>query len=178
MKVQITIEGMSQYSPSINPSYQNSACGPTTIYVILNYFLKGRNVQTVNELYEILGGTKIGLFQWRLIKNLKKYLGSQWIVERCTLKEALHQLESKKPVAMKFDQYFTFQWKSEPTFKYHWVPLIGYEIINDRLYLIVHDNGGKHRESEIRKIPYGPNYKVVSFVKIEPLHIERSCLER
>lgn len=167
MKVQIDIEGMSQYNESIHPMYRNSACGPTTIYVILKYLL-GTCPQNVNELYKILGGTKIGLFKWRLIKRLKKYLGPSWNVESCTFKEALHQLDQGFPVAMKFDQYFTFQWRAKPTFKYHWVPLIGYEIINEKLFLIIHDNGGKDRESQIRKIPYDINFKVLSFVKIEP----------
>ncbi len=71
---------------------------------------------------------------------------------------------------MKFDQYFTFQWftKKKPAYKYHWVPLIGYEIKNDDLYLIFHDNGGRGRESEIRSIRYDDNRHVLSFVKIEP----------
>lgn len=168
MKVLIDIEGMSQYSDEVHPAYRNSACGPTTIYVILNYLLEKQAPQNINKLYELLGGTKIGLFRWRLIKNLRKYLGSNWIVKRCTLKEALKEIDEGRPVAMKFDQYFTFQWSEKPTYKYHWVPLIGYEIEKDALYLIIHDNGGKNRKSEIKKIPYGNNYKVLSYVKITP----------
>lgn len=176
MKIQINLEGMSQYSEEVHPAYRNSACGPTTVYVILNYLFGKEAAQNVNALYELLGGTKIGLFEWRLIKNLQKYLGSNWIVQRCTLKEALRQIDEGRPVAMKFDKYFTFQWKAKPTFHYHWVPLIGYEIKEDELFLIIHDNGGRNRESQIRKVPYGKNYKVLRFVKIEPkgyTHIKR-----
>lgn len=69
---------------------------------------------------------------------------------------------------MKFDKHFTGQWRAKPTFKYHWVPLIGYEIKDNELYLIVHDNGGRNRESQIRTVRYAGNDKVLSFVKIEP----------
>lgn len=169
MRVILQIEGMSQYSNEVDPPLRNSACGPTTVYVILNYLQSGKQfVENVNELYRLLGGTKIGLFKWRLIKNLKRYLGPKWSIENCTLKEALQQLDDGNPVAMKFDKYFTLQWKANPTFKYHWVPLIGYEIKNNELFLIVHDNGGRKRESHIRTVGYANNYKVLSFVKIEP----------
>lgn len=168
MKVLLPVVGLSQYSNEIHPAFQNSACGPTTVYVILNYLFGTDPSRDVNKLYNLLGGTKLGLFRWRLIKKLQKYLGSTWSVKRCSLKEALGQLDRGMPVAMKFDQYFTFKWRDKPTFQYHWVPLIGYEILNDELFLYVHDNGGRNRESQIRKIPYAKNYKVLSFVKIAP----------
>lgn len=167
MKVLLPIEGISQYSKEVNPRYRNSACGPATVHVILNYLFGPDANRNVNTLYKLLGGTKIGLFQWRLIKHLQTYLGPKWIVQSCSLKEALQQIDKKIPVAMKFDQYFSFQWREKPTFPYHWVPLIGYEIEKDELFLYVHDNGGRNRESQIRKIPYAKNYKVLSFVKIE-----------
>ncbi|KGR78201.1 C39 family peptidase [Ureibacillus manganicus] len=168
MKVQLNIAGFSQYDSTILQKYQSSACGPTTIYVILRYLLKNSSeLKNINELYNILGGTKIGLFKWRLIKRLRKLLGSNWNVSECSLQEALHQIDIGRPVALKFDQYFSFQWRSKHTFKYHWVPLIGYEWKNDELFLIVHDNGSRTRKSQIRKVPYSVNIKVLSFVKIE-----------
>lgn len=169
MRVLLQVKGMSQYSNEIDQQLRNSACGPTTVYVILNYSLNDQQFsENVNGLYKLLGGTKIGLFKWRLIKNLQSYLGPKWRVADCTLKEALQQLDKGNPVAMKFDKYFTWQWNAKPTFKYHWVPLIGYEIKDDELYLIVHDNGGRNRESQIRTVRYADNEKVLSYVKIEP----------
>ncbi len=169
MNVQLNVTGLSQYDDTIHPKYQSSACGPTTVFVILRYLLKDSSLlKNVNELYRILGGTKIGLFKWRLIKRLQRLLGSSWNVSECTLHEALEQIDEGRPVALKFDKYFSFQWKSKPAFKYHWVPLIGYEIKNDELFLILHDNGWKNRDSQIRKVRYADNYKVLSYVKIEP----------
>ena len=172
MKVLLNVNGMSQYGEAVHPKFRNSACGPTTVYVILNYLCKDHITakKDVNELYELLGGTKIGLFKWRFIKNLRTQLGPNFLIEECDLSEAITQLKHGNPVAMKFDQYFTFQWftKKKPAYKYHWVPLIGYEIKDDGLYLIIHDNGGRYRESEIRSIRYDDSRHVLSFVKIEP----------
>ncbi len=70
---------------------------------------------------------------------------------------------------MRFDRYFSLQWRDKKsTFAYHWVPLIGYEIKNDKLWLIFHDNGGPHRDSQIRQALYKDNEKVLSFVKMVP----------
>ncbi|KGR91625.1 hypothetical protein CD30_04780 [Ureibacillus massiliensis 4400831 = CIP 108448 = CCUG 49529] len=169
MKTQLNVKGISQFSNIIDQKYQSSACGPTTIHVILNYMMnKSARIPTINALYQSLGCTKIGLFKWRLIKNLQRYLGPLWNVSSCSLYEALNQIDLGRPVALKFDKYFSFQWNAKPAFKYHWVPLIGYEFLNDELFFIIHDNGGKYRDSQIRKVRYADNEKVTSFVKIEP----------
>lgn len=172
MRVLLNVNGMSQYGEMIRPEFRNSACGPTTAHVILNYLCAHNEVakKDINELYEILGSTKIGLFKWRLIKNLRAQLGENFLIEECDISVAITQLKHGNPVAMKFDQYFTFQWltKRKPLYKYHWVPLIGYEIKDEELYLIIHDNGGKNRESQVHSIKYDDNRHVLSFVKIEP----------
>ncbi len=41
MKVLLNVNGMSQYGEAVRPSFRNSACGPTTVYVILNYLCEG-----------------------------------------------------------------------------------------------------------------------------------------
>ena len=171
LRVLLNVHGMSQYSSAVRADYQNSACGPTTAHVILNYLNKDEATPTkdINELYTFLGSTKIGLFKWRMIRNLRRLLGEKWCIEECTLTEAIQQLRAGNPVAVKFDAYFTGQFfsKKKPMFDYHWVPLIGYEIKNNELYLIIHDNGGRHRDSQIRSFNYDDNRKVLSFVKIE-----------
>jgi hypothetical protein len=166
MKQYLPIHGISQYEAFIAPKYRNSACGPTTIHVILHYY--SPTAPSVNELYELLGGTKIGLFKWRLIHNLRKLLPT-WKIRNCTLKEALQEIDAGRPVAMRFDRYFSLQWfNKKSTFVYHWVPLIGYEVQDGELLLIFHDNGGKNRASQIRTALFQNNEKVLSFVKIAP----------
>ena len=127
MRQQLGLLGKSQYDASIAANYRNSACGPTTIHVMLNY-LKG-SAPSINELYKQLGSTKIGLFKWRLIRNLRR-LYTSWDVRTCSL------------------------------------PLIGYDIRDDQLWLIFHDNGTANRDSIIRQALYQHNEKVLSFVKV------------
>lgn len=166
MHYQLPLQGKSQYEASISPNYRNSACGPTTVHVILQYL--GVTSPSINQLYEVLGSTKIGLFKWCLIHNLRK-LFPTWDIRTCTLKEAMREIDAGRPVAMRFDRYFSFQWRDKkPAYAYHWVPLIGYEIQQDELSLIFHDNGGRNRESEIRIVSYKDHVKVLSFVKITP----------
>lgn len=172
MRVLLNVNGMSQYSETINTKYQPSACGPTTAHVILKHHDASHPLaqQDINALYKMLGGTKIGLFKWRMIRNLRKALGNNYQVAECTISEAIEQLRLGNPVAMKFDQYTTLQLfnKKKPLYKYHWVPLIGYEIKDDCLNLIIHDNGGRNRPSKVRSFCYDDNRHVLSFVKIEP----------
>ena len=170
VKVLLNIKGQSQYSEHVLPKYRKSACGPTTVRVLLNYICPNEPVaqKDVNELYNLLGSTKIGLFKWRLIRNLQKLLGAEWKVSDCTINEALSELRNGRPVAMKFDKYFTFNFSAKPLFNYHWVPLIGYEIRASKLYLIIHDNGGRNRESAVRDVLYEDNREVLRFVKIAP----------
>ncbi|MFJ7738096.1 C39 family peptidase [Lysinibacillus sp. NPDC097287] len=166
MRYQLPLQGKSQYGSSILPNYRNSACGPTTVHVILQYL--GIATPTVNDLYEALGCTKIGLFRWRLIHNLRKLLPT-WDIRACSLKVAMQEIDAGRPVAIRFDRYFSLQWRDKKSaYAYHWVPLIGYEIHNGTLSLIFHDNGGRNRDSEIRITDYKDNEKVLSFVKIAP----------
>src|SRR5690606_15846814 len=136
MRVLLIVNGRSQYSSYILPEYHISACGPTTAHVILNYLCEDETIRTkdVNELYKFLGRTKIGLFKWRMIRNLRRLLGDDCCIEECTLTQAIEQLRLGNPVAMKFDVYFIGQVSKSytPRYKYHWVPLIGYEIKEDR----------------------------------------------
>lgn len=168
MKIQLPVQGYSQYDSSIQPEYQASACGPVTAYVLLNYLFPNANSYQPNDLYEKLGSTKIGLFTHRFVRNMLKLLGADWHIERCSLHNALDELKNGRPVALKFDKYFSLHWNKKYTFAYHWVPLIGYELVNDELFLIIHDNGGRNRESRIRKVSYAENAPILTFVKVAP----------
>lgn len=168
MKIQLHVQGHSQYDSSIQTNFQASACGPVTAYVLLNYLFPNACPYQPNELYERLGGTRIGLFTHRFVRNLRKLLGPNWKVEKCTLQTALEELKKGRPVALKFDKYFSFHWRRKFTFAYHWVPLIGYELIDDELFLIIHDNGGRHRASQIRKIRFSDDAPILTFVQVTP----------
>ena len=95
MRCQLPLQGKSQYDTSISPNYRNSACGPTTVHVILQYL--GISTPSVNQLYEMLGSTKIGLFRWRFIRNLRKLLTHTGTFEHVRYKKLCRKL---MPVAL------------------------------------------------------------------------------
>jgi len=168
MRVQLDVKGYSQYDNSIKSLYQPSACGPVTALTILMYWMPTSCTYDVNHLYRLLGSTRIGLFTWRLKKNLRKILGQAWEVNTCTLEQAKKELLAGRPVACKFDRYFTLHWLGSYEFAYHWVPLIGFEENENGLTLILHDNGGRNRESRIREVSYEKNQDILTFVSIKP----------
>ncbi len=172
MRIQLPVEGQSQYAPSVHDKYQNSACGPTTAYVLLNYLLPDKQ-KSINQLYKLLGCTRIGLFSHRMIRNLKKILGPTFDVRTCSLNDALKEIEAGRPVIMKFDRYFSLHFSFKGDFNYHWVPLIGFEKTTDDVLLIIHDNGARNRNSMIREISYQKNRKILRFIKITPISLHQ-----
>lgn len=166
MRKTIPLKKKSQFDPDIKPSYRNSACGPVTAYTILNYYFPNQ-YNSVNQLYKQLGGTPIGLFTHRFVRNLANILGDEWIVDICSLEEAKKQIDLGHPVAVKFDKWFSWKWRGRFSYDYHWVPLVGYEENDKGIQLLVHDNGGKNRASRLRSIPYELNKDIITFVKID-----------
>lgn len=168
MKTIIPFEGKSQYADAIDAKKQGSACGPVTVAAILKHHEKidiG-----INQLYRLLGTTRIGLFTWRLLKNFRRAGTESYKVAKArSLEEVKEELQSGRPLAMKFDRYFTFHWFSKPAYHYHWVPLIGFEEKPDDLILYFHDNGKRNRPSKIRTVSYKANRKVLTFIKIVPI---------
>ncbi len=168
MKIQLDINGKSQFSQDILPAYQPSACGPVTAFLLLQYHFPYSCPFDTNELYKLLGSTKIGLLKWRFVRNMRKLLGAGWNISSCGIEEVKKQLLEGRPVAAKFDKWFTLKWRGSFEFDYHWVPVIGFEVVDGELFLIIHDNGGRNRQSQIRHVSYNKNHSILSFVKIEP----------
>lgn len=168
MKKLLNVNGKSQYDEDINKSFRASACGPVTARVLMDQISLDTCPYDVNELYVLLGGTKIGLIKGRFIRNMRKILGPDWTVAECSIEEVKWQIDSGRPVAAKFDKWFNFRWRGSYEFDYHWVPVIGYEEKDGDIELIIHDNGGRNRPSQVRHVSYQRNKPVVSFVKIEP----------
>ncbi|WP_438312382.1 C39 family peptidase [Sporosarcina sp. FA9] len=170
MKILLDVQGKSQYDTDINESFRPSACGPVTARVLMDYIItQDPYTYDVNELYKLLGSTKIGLFKYRYIQNMRRILSTGWIVAECEIDEVIKQIKEGRPVAAKFDKWFTFRWRGQYEFNYHWVPIIGFELVDKEVQLIIHDNGGRNRESRIRHISYNKNKSILSFVKIEPI---------
>ncbi len=159
-------KGKSQFDHDINSEYRSSACGPVTAYTLLNHISAYKTLLTVNELYIALGCTRLGLSSYRLIHNLRKVLGSDWLVKRINIEAVKELLTAGIPVAAKFDKWTTCHWFGKYEFNYHWVPVVGYEEVDGELYLLIHDNGNSTRNSEVRRVSYTANKSILSFVKV------------
>ena len=166
MKIMLDVNGESQYGPHIHEPYRNSACGPVTASVLMKHH--GHSQHTANDFYKRLGTTRIGLSKRNFIKNLQRLLGNVWNVEEIEIDDVKKELCAGRPVAAKFDRYFSFKWFSTYEFSYHWVPVIGFEEAIDGLYLYIHDNGGRNRPSRVRKISYKRNAPILSFIRVSP----------
>ncbi|MDW0117556.1 hypothetical protein QTL97_11460 [Sporosarcina thermotolerans] len=160
-------QGKSQYDNDIDVRFRPSACGPVTAYTILRYHKNETTNDSIDHLYRLLGGTKIGLFKWRFVRRLRKLLGPEWIVVDCGIEGLKKEIDEGRPVAAKFDKWFSFHWFGKFVFDYHWVPVIGFKETANGIMLIVHDNGGRNRDSRVREIAYESHKDILSFVKIE-----------
>lgn len=158
--------GKSQYDHDINERFRPSACGPVTAYTILRYHEHDLAKSCVDDIYRLLGGMKIGLFKWRFVWRLRRLLGPEWTIENCGLEELKKEIEAGRPVAAKFDKWFSFHWFGKYVFDYHWVPVVGFKETENGIILLVHDNGGRNRDSQMREIAYEPNQAILSFIKI------------
>lgn len=169
MRKQLNIEGISQYDDTISEALRSSACGPVTARILMNQFSPDACPYGINELFKLLGGTKIGLLKRRFIRNMRKILGANWLVDECKLEEVKLQIDEGRVVAAKFDKWLNFRWFGQFEFDYHWVPVIGYEKIDNDIILFIHDNGSRNQASQVRKVSFRQNRPILSFVKIEPL---------
>lgn len=168
LKIILPFNGMSQYDHGIDSQKRSSACGPVTAASIFRFYEK--DVFDINEVYRLLGTTPIGLFTWRLLRNFRKIAGSRYQLERTrSISEVKQELMAGRPLAMKFDRYFTFHWFSKPMYNYHWVPLVGFEDKDGDVILYFHDNGKRNRPSKLRTVSYRDQHSVLRFVKIIPL---------
>ncbi|MFC7366052.1 MULTISPECIES: C39 family peptidase [Bhargavaea] len=163
-----SFRGKSQYDPDIDPAQQNSACGPVTAYTMIGHLL-GACPLTVSDLYRSFGGTPLGLSVRKFIRGASHMLGTGWAVRKCTLDGLKEEILAGRPVAAKFDKWFSFRWFGKYTFAYHWVPVVGYSEESGDIILIIHDNGGRGRPSRIRRVPYSRNRPILTFVRMTPV---------
>ena len=164
----IEVNAQCQYSPSVNPNYRASACGPTAIEAILRFYTN--KTLDINELYTQLHTRPYGLSARKIVKQLPKILGDAWHVEKVSLREALCSIERGEPIAMKFDRYFTPYFYKKAQYHFHWTVLVHYSIEENRLKLFVEDLGTPKRGSRIQKIDYSRNRHALTFIQIRPIN--------
>ncbi|VEI06137.1 C39 family peptidase [Kurthia zopfii] len=168
---ELRLTARNQHDSTVRQSYRASACGPTAVATILDYY-EIQNI-SINQLYNELHCTSIGLPSRFLIHFSKRILGSPWQIQRIKLFQALHEIQCKRPVLLKFDRYFTFKFWRKSYFSYHWTVLVGYEWQRDSLHLIVEDLGTPSRASRRHIIPYKPHEHALTFVQFTPLLVSK-----
>lgn len=161
-------QGMSQYDETIGRRNRPSACGPVTASLLLRHLQHPLGRMPIDNLYKLLGTTRLGLFTWRFVHRLRRLLGPGWLVRTCSIEEVLTEIDSGRPAAAKFDKWLSLRWRTSTPFNYHWVPVIGYERLAGDVLLFVHDNGSPSSTSRIRTISYSENATVLTFVKVSP----------
>lgn len=163
-----SFRGKSQYDPDIDPAQQNSACGPVTAYTMIGHLL-GACPMSASDLYRSFGGTPLGLSVRKFVKGVSRILGSGWSVQTCSIGELKQEILDGRPVAAKFDKWFSFRWFGTYTFAYHWVPVVGFSEEGGDTVLVVHDNGARGRPSRIRRVSYSRNRAILTFVRVTPM---------
>lgn len=190
----LTAEPYTQWEDGV--SSPSSACGPATMAALTEYwssqkgmdFIPGKShfhtkAAHINYIYRHHGGTPWGMSVRRFTKGIRAYLRAPVSQDerKCKLSvQTFNDLEQYKaeivagrPVAIKFDKWFSLHWRRRFVYDYHWVLGIGYEESVDYkgTLLIIHDNGVRHREGAFtlgkeRRIPYVANKDIITMVSL------------
>ncbi|MNI55118.1 hypothetical protein D3C73_1100470 [compost metagenome] len=189
----LSAEPYTQWEPGVESP--GSACGPATLAALMEYwhtrqgaaFIPGtRHFATkaahINYIYRHYGGTPWGMSARSFARGAGAYVRDA--ASHTSAASRQHtvsvfnnfgryqaEINAGRPVALKFDKWFSFRWSGRFVYDYHWVLGIGYEESAGGAgpMLLVHDNGvrlrdGGYRSGQERRIPYLPNRKIITMV--------------
>jgi len=191
----LVVEPYSQWEAGVaSPS---SACGPATMAALVEYwntrqqqsFIHGQShfhskAAHINYIYSNHGGTPWGMSVKGFMKGLKAYIRSSpapgdngdrrlLLSSFNDFKRYKEEIDAGRPVAVKFDKWFSFRWKEGYAYDYHWVIGTGYEQAADGggETLIILDNGvrtpdGSYTPSKERRIDYSLNKDILTMVSM------------
>ena len=191
-QVTVEIQPYTQWETGIRSPA--SACGPAAIAGLVRFWerrlaerggtpfarLPAEPAEAVNAMYAACFGTPIGMSAPVLALGLRRQIKMRLrqsglpgfpVTRRLHGFEAYRaEIDAGRPVAVKFDKWFSLRWRDRPLFDYHWTVGCGYRIEDDGTeYLIVHDAGTLHRggtytASRERLVPYAPHREVLTLV--------------
>ncbi|WP_232238827.1 C39 family peptidase, partial [Paenibacillus forsythiae] len=156
------MEPYTQWEPGVRSA--SSACGPSTMAAITEYW--GRRLgkpdmigkkrfrskaEHINHLYNRYRGRPWGMSARGFASGLQAYLrdslgNSATVLLRRFNDFSLYksEIDAGRPVAVKFDKWFSLRWLGGYAYDYHWTVGTGYEMTETGLlWLIVQDNGSK-----------------------------------
>lgn len=192
---QLIAEHYTQWDPGV--ASPGSACGPATLAALMEYWStnKGRafipgashfpsKAAHINYIYRHHGGTPWGMSVHSFKKGVTAYIKSaaregnnQGLFSLTVFNEMeryITEIDAARPVAIKFDKWFSLRWRGRYAYDYHWVLGVGYEMPEDGSgpVLIVHDNGMGHKgggftTGKESRIPYAINKEIITMVGLD-----------
>ncbi|OKP87133.1 C39 family peptidase [Paenibacillus sp. P32E] len=191
----LEVEPYTQWEPGV--ASPGSACGPATMAALIEYWHTRRGygripgsghfdskAEHINYIYSHHGGTPLGMSARSFAKGLQAYIGAALPrVERRRRPVSVSvfndmgryraEIDAGRPVAVKFDKWFSLRWRGRYAYDYHWVLGIGYDLTDTGAgpALIVQDNGIRHKNGGFtpgreRHIPYLPNQPILTMVAL------------
>ncbi|MBW4085389.1 C39 family peptidase [Paenibacillus sp. S150] len=192
----LTVEPYTQWEPGV--SSPGSACGPATMAALIEYWHTRRGCGNIpgishfsskaahiNYIYSRHGGTPWGMSARGFARGLKAYLSAALAHEKHRrqpfsvsvfndMQRYRAEIDAERPVAVKFDKWFSMRWRGRYAYDYHWVLGTGYESADTETgpVLIVQDNGIRHKNGGFtpgreRRIPYLPNQSILTMVALD-----------
>ncbi|MEB2301576.1 C39 family peptidase [Lysinibacillus xylanilyticus] len=173
----------SQYDPDVKSGYQNSACGPTTMAVILQYWhdkkLKSKlqvwnsgyttKGAFINSMYANRGGTFYGMS----VNGVRSGLENEAIARGYSATTSSFnnfysyktEIDNNRPLAVKFDQWFS-KWKpgAKYDYDYHWTPGLGYIYSSSSTMLRVQSL--EAGSTSVTDISYAKNSNIITMVSL------------
>ncbi|OMF93406.1 C39 family peptidase [Paenibacillus sp. FSL R7-0273] len=191
----LAAEPYTQWEPGVHSP--GSACGPATLAAMMEFwhtrrgaaFIPGsRHFATkaahINYIYSHHSGRAWGMSVRSFVRAVHGYIssasgkdeiksGGHEVAVFNDIERYKAEINAGRPVAVKFDKWFSLRWQGEFAYDYHWVLGTGYEEPADGPgpVLIVHDNGVRLRSGgflpgQERRIHYKPNRAVISMVSL------------
>ncbi|WP_405175626.1 C39 family peptidase [Paenibacillus sp. FSL H8-0261] len=175
----LTMTTFNQYGAGV--TNQPSACGPTTMAAISEYwrayrgfslipstYVYGSAANTINHFYNEHGGTVIGMWvdqmKAGLVLHNGDFYGSASASTITSYASYRTEINNNRPVAMKFDKKFTFfEPDQDYAYPYHWTVGKGYAYNSFDSMVIVNDNTGDSDHQE-HFIDFPTNQPILSLV--------------
>ncbi|WP_379157994.1 C39 family peptidase [Paenibacillus sp. sgz5001063] len=179
----LEVEPYTQWEPGV--ASPGSACGPAAMAALIEYWHTRRGYGNIpgsdhfeskaahiNYIYSHHGGTPWGMSARSFSKGLQAYIGAALPHAKNRDQRGLvsvfndmqryrAEIDAGRPVAVKFDKWFSLRWRGRYAYDYHWVLGTGYDVTEAATgpVLIVQDNS-------IRHIPYYPNRGILTMVAL------------
>jgi hypothetical protein len=183
----LSVDIFNQYDSNVNSLYRNSACGPTTMAAITEYWrtVKGKSLldglntysskgAMINHFYSNHGGSLLGMSVSTLRSGLENHAGHGNAYSTATASvisgynSYKTEINNGRPVAIKFDRWFTlFEPDNDYAYDYHWVVGKGYAYDVFDTMFIINNNVASTENGQTQYLDFPTNEPILTLVKFE-----------